>query len=93
MHRVWSFAPVDGGLWPEVHRAAPGLPPAAPPPLASHPQGLTPLLAGAAALLISLGLAALLLSDGDSAINDALRFWIANPMANVGICSAVNQAI
>ena len=36
---------------------------------------------------------ALLLSYGDSAINYALRFWIANPMDNVGICSEVNQAI
>ena len=36
---------------------------------------------------------ALLLSYGDSAINYALRFWIENPMDNVGICSEVNQAI
>ena len=36
---------------------------------------------------------ALLLNHGDSAINYALRFWIANPMDNVGICSEVNQAI
>ena len=36
---------------------------------------------------------ALLLSYGDFAINYALRFWIANPMDNVGICSEVNQAI
>jgi potassium efflux system protein len=36
---------------------------------------------------------ALLVSYGDSAINYALRFWIANPMDNVGICSEVNQAI
>lgn len=36
---------------------------------------------------------ALLLSYGDSAINYALRFWIANPMDNVSICSDVNQAI
>ena len=36
---------------------------------------------------------ALLLNYGDSAINYALRFWIANPMDNVGICSEVNQAI
>ena len=35
----------------------------------------------------------LLLSYGDSAINYALRFWISNPMDNVGICSEVNQAI
>ena len=35
----------------------------------------------------------LLLSYGDSAINYALRFWIANPMDNVTICSEVNQAI
>jgi len=36
---------------------------------------------------------ALLLSYGDSAINYALRFWIANPMEGGGICSQVNQAI
>jgi potassium efflux system protein len=36
---------------------------------------------------------ALLLSYGDFSINYALRFWIANPMDNVGICSEVNQAI
>ncbi len=36
---------------------------------------------------------ALLLNYGDSAINYCLRFWIANPMDNVGICSEVNQAI
>lgn len=36
---------------------------------------------------------ALLLSYGDFAINYALRFWITNPMNNVGICSDVNQAI
>ena len=36
---------------------------------------------------------ALLLNYGDFAINYALRFWIANPMDNVGICSEVNQAI
>jgi potassium efflux system protein len=36
---------------------------------------------------------ALLLDYGDSAIHYALRFWIANPMDNVGICSDVNQAI
>jgi len=35
----------------------------------------------------------LLLSYGDSAINYALRFWIAHPMDNVTICSEVNQAI
>ena len=35
----------------------------------------------------------LLLSYGDSAINYALRFWIANPMDNSSICSEVNQAI
>jgi small-conductance mechanosensitive channel len=35
----------------------------------------------------------LLLNYGDSAIHYALRFWIANPMDNVGICSDVNQAI
>ena len=36
---------------------------------------------------------ALQLSYGDSAINYALRFWIANPMDNAGISSEVNQAI
>ncbi|MEB3184653.1 MAG: mechanosensitive ion channel domain-containing protein [Cyanobacteriota bacterium] len=36
---------------------------------------------------------ALLLNYGDSAINYALRFWISNPMDNVGICSEVNQAV
>jgi small-conductance mechanosensitive channel len=36
---------------------------------------------------------ALLLNYGDSAINYGLRFWIANPMDNVTICSEVNQAI
>ena len=36
---------------------------------------------------------ALLLTYGDSAIHYALRFWIANPMDNVGICSDVNQSI
>lgn len=36
---------------------------------------------------------ALLLRYGDSAIEYALRFWIANPMDNVSICSEVNQAI
>jgi small-conductance mechanosensitive channel len=36
---------------------------------------------------------ALLLNYGDSAIQYALRFWIANPMDNVGICSDVNQSI
>ncbi len=36
---------------------------------------------------------ALLLSYGDYAINYSLRFWITNPMDNVSICSAVNQAI
>jgi len=36
---------------------------------------------------------ALLISYGDFAINYALRFWIANPMDNVTICSEVNQAI
>ena len=35
----------------------------------------------------------LLLSYGDSAIQYALRFWIANPMDNVTICSEVYQAI
>ena len=36
---------------------------------------------------------ALLLSYGDSAINYALRFWIADPMDNASISSEVNQAI
>jgi small-conductance mechanosensitive channel len=36
---------------------------------------------------------ALLVSYGDFAIDYALRFWIANPMENGGICSNVNQAI
>ena len=36
---------------------------------------------------------ALLLSYGDFAINYALRFWIANPMENSGICSEVRRAI
>ena len=36
---------------------------------------------------------ALLLSYGGFAINYALRFWISNPMDNIGICSEVNQAI
>jgi len=35
----------------------------------------------------------LMLSYGDSAIHYALRFWIAHPMDNIGICSEVNQAI
>ncbi len=36
---------------------------------------------------------ALLASYGDFAIDYVLRFWIANPMENGGICSKVNQAI
>lgn len=36
---------------------------------------------------------ALLVSYGDWAINYALRFWISNPLNNIGTCSAVNQAI
>lgn len=36
---------------------------------------------------------ALLLSYGDCAINFAVRFWIANPMDNVTICSDVATAI
>jgi small-conductance mechanosensitive channel len=36
---------------------------------------------------------ALLLSYGDSAINYALRFWIADPMRNVSICSEVQAAV
>ncbi|MCS5706611.1 mechanosensitive ion channel [Synechococcus sp. FGCU-3] len=36
---------------------------------------------------------ALQLSYGDSAINYALRFWIAHPMDNASISSDVNQAI
>lgn len=35
----------------------------------------------------------LVLSYGDSSIQYALRFWIANPMDNVSICSAVNTAV
>jgi potassium efflux system protein len=35
----------------------------------------------------------LLLSYGDSAIQYALRFWIANPMDNVSICSDVQAAV
>ncbi len=35
----------------------------------------------------------LLLSYGDSSINYAVRFWIANPMDNVGICSEIANAI
>jgi small-conductance mechanosensitive channel len=35
----------------------------------------------------------LVLSYGDSAIQYALRFWIANPMNNISICSAVNTAV
>jgi potassium efflux system protein len=36
---------------------------------------------------------ALVLAYGDSAVEYALRFWIANPMDNSGICSEVNQAV
>jgi len=36
---------------------------------------------------------ALLLSYGDSSVEYALRFWIANPMDNVSICSDVNAAV
>jgi small-conductance mechanosensitive channel len=36
---------------------------------------------------------ALLLGYGDSAINYALRFWIADPMDNVSICSEVQSAV
>jgi potassium efflux system protein len=36
---------------------------------------------------------ALVLAYGDSAVNYALRFWIANPMDNSTICSEVNQAV
>ncbi|MFM7677140.1 MAG: mechanosensitive ion channel family protein [Synechococcus sp.] len=36
---------------------------------------------------------ALVLRYGDSSIDYALRFWIANPMDNVSICSAVNTAV
>ncbi len=36
---------------------------------------------------------ALLLSYGDSAVEYALRFWIANPMDNVSICSDVHAAV
>jgi small-conductance mechanosensitive channel len=35
----------------------------------------------------------LLLSYGDSAIQYALRFWIADPMANVSVCSEVQVAV
>jgi small-conductance mechanosensitive channel len=35
----------------------------------------------------------LVLSYGDSAIQYALRFWIANPMHNISTCSAVNMAV
>ncbi|MFN5193695.1 MAG: mechanosensitive ion channel family protein [Cyanobacteriota bacterium] len=35
----------------------------------------------------------LLLTYGDSAIQYALRFWIANPMDNVSICSDVQAAV
>ena len=35
----------------------------------------------------------LVLGYGESAIQYALRFWIANPMDNVSICSAVNAAV
>jgi small-conductance mechanosensitive channel len=35
----------------------------------------------------------LVLSYGESAIQYALRFWIANPMNNISICSAVNTAV
>jgi small-conductance mechanosensitive channel len=36
---------------------------------------------------------ALVLHYDDSSIQYALRFWIENPMDNVGICSDVNRAI
>ncbi len=35
----------------------------------------------------------LVLNYGDSAIQYALRFWIANPMNNISTCSAVNMAV
>ncbi|QVL52863.1 MAG: mechanosensitive ion channel [Cyanobium sp. M30B3] len=35
----------------------------------------------------------LVLSYGESAVQYALRFWIANPMNNISICSAVNAAV
>lgn len=35
----------------------------------------------------------LLLGYGDSAINIALRFWIADPMDNVSICREVQSAV
>jgi len=35
----------------------------------------------------------LVLNYGDSAIQYALRFWIANPMNNISTCSAVNTAV
>ena len=34
---------------------------------------------------------ALVLGYGESSIDYALRFWIANPMDNVSICSEVND--
>ena len=36
---------------------------------------------------------ALVLAYGDSAVEYALRFWIANPIDNSPICSEVNQAV
>ena len=36
---------------------------------------------------------ALVLAYGESWIDYALRFWIANPMDNVSICSEVNMAV
>ncbi|WP_323248882.1 mechanosensitive ion channel family protein [Synechococcus sp. CCY9202] len=36
---------------------------------------------------------ALVLAYGESSIDYALRFWIANPMDNVSICSEVNMAV
>ncbi len=35
----------------------------------------------------------LLLNYGDSSINYSLRFWIANPMDNISICSQVQTAV
>jgi small-conductance mechanosensitive channel len=49
--------------------------------------------AGCAGVLASPPPRGLVLSYGDSAIQYALRFWIANPMANVSICSTVQTAL
>lgn len=36
---------------------------------------------------------ALLVEYGESSINYALRFWIANPMTNSDVCSELRRAI